>query len=537
MIRWTVRRKILVSVGLTIFLAQALSTVVNIYGLKRSYKEALNLRFEALAQSIAADIIERDMKLFIGESQRDPQKLHTILQVASMTEIPRIYALNQENGLSSIAVIDPDGITATHTVQEQWGTAVDDGALKTALHGRRQVTIFDGETYYTLIPVFAEDDAYLGTIVVGALRSLIDSEISALLIMPLGLWVVFLVLILSLLAFFMRRIVIRPVTGLVTAIRLIETGDLNIQVPVTTHDEFGQLALAFNRMITQLQALVGQVQESGIQVTSSATELAATAKQQEITTATQVQSASRVLASVQDISDVTADLADTMQQVAFTSQETAGFASNGQADLARMEEAMRRMENASLSISSRLEAINEKAESITTVVITINKVAEQTNLLSLNASIEAEKAGEYGRGFMVVAREIRRLADQTAVATLDIEHMVHQMQSAVSSGVMEMDKFVAEVRQGAQDVERISLQLSRIIEQVQLLSPGFEDVNGAMEHQSQQAQEIRVAVQQLRDEMRDTNESLHETYSAVEQLQDVAVTLQQQVSQFTITSS
>ncbi len=115
--------------------------------------------------------------------------------------------------------------------------------------------------------------------------------------------------------------------------------------------------------------------------------------------------------------------------------------------------------------------------------------------------------------------------------------MVHQMQSAVSSGVMEMDKFVAEVRQGAQDVERISLQLSRIIKQVQLLSPGFEDVNGAMEHQSRQAQEIRVAVQQLRDEMRETRDSLHETYSAIEQLQDVAVTLQQQVSQFTITSS
>ncbi len=535
MMTWTVRSKILVSVGLTIFLAQALSTVVNIYGLKHSYTEALNLRFEALVQTIVADIVERDVAMNMGRAQRNPEMIYTTLQAASMTKITKIYDINKEHDVVSIAVIDANSIFATHTVQEKWGKPVPDGALKTALQQHQQQTILDGEIYYTLVPVLAKDEIYLGTVVVGALRSLVDSQIRALLIRPLGLWVVFLFLILGLLGFFMRRFVIRPMESLVAAIRHTETGDLNTQVPVLSRDEFGQLALAFNRMITELRSLVREVQQSGIHVTSSATELAATAKQQEVTTATQVESASHVLTAVQNISNVTSDLAETMQQVAFTSQETAGFASSGQADLARMEEAMRRMEDASLSISIRLQAINEKAESITTVVTTINKVADQTNLLSLNASIEAEKAGEYGRGFTVVAREIRRLADQTAVATLDIEHMVHQMQSAVSAGVMEMDKFIAEVRQGAQDVERISLQLSRIIEQVQLLSPGFEDVNVAMEHQSQQAREIRIAVQQLSEEMRETNESLHETYSAIEQLKDIAITLQQQVSQFTIT--
>ncbi len=108
---------------------------------------------------------------------------------------------------------------------------------------------------------------------------------------------------------------------------------------------------------------------------------------------------------------------------------------------------MHHMKEASQSISGRLKTIYEKAENITTVVTTITKIAEQTNLLSLNAAIEAEKAGEYGLGFTVVAREIRRLADQTAVATLDIEQMVKEMQTAVSTGVMEMDKFIAEVEQ------------------------------------------------------------------------------------------
>jgi len=237
---------------------------------------------------------------------------------------------------------------------------------------------------------------------------------------------------------------------------------------------------------------------------------------------------------VEQISEVATELVDTMEQVALKSQETAGFASKGQTDLARMEEAMGSMEAASKSISGRLEAINEKAENITNVVTTITKVADQTNLLSLNAAIEAEKAGEYGRGFNVVAREIRRLADQTAVATLDIDQMVQEMQSAVSAGVMEMDKFIAEVNRSAEDVGRISVQLARIIEQVQALSPSFENVNVSMGQQSENAQKINLSMANLSEEMQQTMDSLRETYGAIEQLNEAARGLQDEVSRFKV---
>ena len=152
----------------------------------------------------------------------------------------------------------------------------------------------------------------------------------------------------------------------------------------------------------------------------------------------------------------------------------------------------------------------------------------------MNAAIEAEKAGEYGRGFTVVAREIRRLADQTAVATLDIEQMVKEMQSAVSAGVMEMDKFIAEVRHNVDDVEKIRMQLALIIEQVQALSPRFEEVNVAMGHQSDHARQIDEAMVNLSEEMRQTRDSLHETYGAIEQLNEAARNLQEEVSRFQI---
>lgn len=336
------------------------------------------------------------------------------------------------------------------------------------------------------------------------------------------------------LAFLFSREAIHAIQNIVSVIGSIAEGDLRKIAVSKTQDEFNMLVTKLNQMIEHLRIMIGQVQRSGIQVTSSSTELAATAKQQEVTIKTQVESTNKVVAFVQEISYVTSNLVETMQRVAVMSQETANFASSGQSDLARMQEAMERMEEASRSISNRLSAINEKADNITTVVTTITKVADQTNLLSLNAAIEAEKAGEYGRGFTVVAREIRRLADQTAVATLDIEQMVQEMQSAVSAGVMEMDKFIAEVQHSAEDVEKISLQLTRIIEQVQALSPQFEDVNEAMGHQSEHAREIDTAMANLSEEMQQTMDSLRESFLAIGQLNDAARGLQEEVSCFKV---
>ena len=330
------------------------------------------------------------------------------------------------------------------------------------------------------------------------------------------------------------RSVISPINKALSFSDAIAKGDFTARIHINQQDEVGALIAGLSKMADNLNSLVGQVQHTGFKVSAAVTELSVTARQQEVMIVNQVQSTDNVVKAVQEISQVASDLVHTMQQVAAMSQETAGFASSGQVDLDRMRAAMHQMEGASKAISGRLAAINEKAENITLVVTTITKVADQTNLLSLNAAIEAEKAGEFGRGFTVVAREIRRLADQTAVATLDIEQMVKEMQSAVSAGVMEMDKFIAEVRQSAANVEKLSGQLTRIIEQVQALSPSFAEVNVAMQSQSDNAQQINAAMVSLSQEMQQTKDSLSETYAAFEQLNEVARGLQEEVSRFKV---
>ncbi len=261
-------------------------------------------------------------------------------------------------------------------------------------------------------------------------------------------------------------------------------------------------------------------------------DLSRTAREQESIMKTHATSTSEIARSLDGIKETTKGLVDTMQQVTAMSQEASSVANACRTDLKRMKEVMDHMGNASKSISGRLEAINDKAENITYVVTTISKVADQTDLLSLNAAIEAEKAGEYGRGFNVVAREIRRLADQTAIATLDIDEMVREMHSAVSAGVMEMDKFMMAVRQSAGDVERIGTQLTHIIEHVQALSPSFTHVSESMEVQSRNAEEISAAMVRLSQEIPQIIEALHNTYASIEALHDAEKRLEKEVERF-----
>ncbi len=280
---------------------------------------------------------------------------------------------------------------------------------------------------------------------------------------------------------------------------------------------------------TIAKPLENQVQQSGIQITSSTTQIAASGKQLEAMVAEQVASTNEVVATAKEIAATSGQLVKTMEEVGEMAADTTTAAGSGQKDLTRMETTMRQLADATSSISSKLGVISEKANNINSVVTTITKVADRTNLLSLNAAIEAEKAGEYGLGFAVVAREIRRLADQTAVATLDIEQMVKEMQSAVSTGVMEMDKFTKEVGRSVEDVRNISVQIAQIIEKVQALTPRFEAVNQGMESQAMGASQISEAMVQLSEASSQTAQSLREINSAIAQLNEAAVGLRREI--------
>ncbi|QLA21063.1 HAMP domain-containing protein [Desulfolutivibrio sulfoxidireducens] len=296
--------------------------------------------------------------------------------------------------------------------------------------------------------------------------------------------------------------------------------------------ETGRLVDAFRTMTASLAGLIGQVRQSGIQVTASATQIAASAREIESAVTEQAASTSQVSATSAQISATSGELVGTMEQVGRAVAETGVMAGESRQDLEAMESAMRRLAGSTEHVSAKLAVISERANTIGSVVVTINKISDQTNLLSLNAAIEAEKAGEYGRGFSVVAREIRRLADQTASATLDIERMIGEMRSAVTAEVMEMDKFADEVRRGVEQVAGLSERLGGIILRVQDIGPRFETVDQGMRAQSLGARQISEAMVQLTEAADQTRQAIMEFNQAARTLNEAVQGLSGEVARF-----
>lgn len=349
-----------------------------------------------------------------------------------------------------------------------------------------------------------------------------------------------------------------PIIELARIAKLVTVdGDLSVRAEKTTDDEIGFLIDSFNGMLDQvvartaelearstevgesrenlkklvahLTSVIDQVSKAGIQVRSAATSIAAAAKQQETSVGDQAASAAEITATARQISATARELVETMDGVATDAEDTAKLAGSGQDSLGDMQSAMSRILSTCDSIVSKLAILNEKASKISTVVTTISKVADQTNLLSLNAAIEAEKAGEHGRGFAVVATEIRRLADQTAVATLDIEQTITEMQSAVSVGVMSMDKFADEIRQGDRTMVQITGQLGQIMGQVQSMNDHFLHVNRGMQLQAEGAEQITDSIRNLSDSAQETVLALRDFSAIVTQLNNATERLQESV--------
>jgi len=346
---------------------------------------------------------------------------------------------------------------------------------------------------------------------------------------PLG------ILLLALIGVVLNRQITRPLNRVSKFAAQVADGDLSQKIEVTKDTtEVGQLLAAFQNMTKSLNSLLTQAQKSGIQISTSTTQIAAAGRELEATVNEQVASIHEVNATSRQIASTAGDLAKAMEDVTETAQATTQAASNSQANLEKIQGAMQNLVLATHSISAKLSIMDEKANNINKVVTTITKVADQTNLLSLNAAIEAEKAGEYGAGFAVVAREIRRLADQSAVATLEIEQMVKEMQSSVSTGVMEVDKFSKEVGQYVADVGNINVQIAGFIKDVQSLTPRFGVISQSMDEQYRGAEQISTAIAQLSEASSQTVQSLQETNNALTQLDDAARGLQREISQFKV---
>ena len=351
------------------------------------------------------------------------------------------------------------------------------------------------ETFFATAPVKTGN----WTVVLARTQEAVMAPIIAFIIESIFIGVVGLGIIIIFLAILAIKVSKRVRNAMEYATRVAD-GDLTeMNMVVRGSDETGVLLKVMGQMSDRLRMLVGHLVDSGSAIDKAAGVVSSSTEEQVQVAGSLEQSTSQICDVVDRITSTSEELTRTVASVTEAADQTATLATTGQSELEGMRGAMERLESSTETADRRLVTIKERASGISGIVSTITAVADQTNLLSVNASIEAEKAGDAGRGFLVVAREIRRLADRTASATLEIESSVRDVEVAIGEGVRDLGKFSEEVRRIVMDVARLSQSMGSILEQVAASNERFHELRDGVRSQAQGASEISETMEGLQE--------------------------------------
>jgi methyl-accepting chemotaxis protein len=342
-------------------------------------------------------------------------------------------------------------------------------------------------------------------------------------------------LILSLVtALVITRGIRKPLDEMVASITVIAAGDLSRRVNYESGDEFGQLSRHFNQFVGKLQQIMVQLSGEACKVASASTELRSTAHQMAEGTEQVVAQAHTVATAGEEMAATSNDIAQNCHAAATSAQRANEAAVEGsgvvQATVAMMGQIATRVQSAARTV----EALGARSDQIGAIVGTIEDIADQTNLLALNAAIEAARAGEQGRGFAVVADEVRALAERTTRATKEISDMIRTIQNETRSAVSTMEEGNREAERGSQEAARSGQALEAILEQITSVAMQANQIATAAEEQTATTGEISSNMMQITSIVQRAAQGAGETAEAAHSLSVMSEELQGIVKQFKV---
>ncbi|MBP2625379.1 MAG: hypothetical protein H6Q68_90 [Firmicutes bacterium] len=369
--------------------------------------------------------------------------------------------------------------------------------------------------------------------------TMLEAEIVAaakpILITTLSIVLLFLI-IGGIITYFVTLSITRPLQGLVEASEQISNGDLRMTIPVVTYDELGQLSTSFNNMSNSLRKFLQQMRQTGEQLSASSEQLSASAHES-AQAATQVagsiadvaHSVEVQLGEISDTSSTMQKMFTSIQQVAATAKQvveqsakTTAKAMDGSKAIDKAVSQMAQIEQTVNTSAQVVGKLGDRSKEIGQIVDTIAGIAGQTNLLALNAAIEAARAGEQGRGFAVVADEVRKLAEQSHQAARQIATLITEIQEDTDKAVITMNDGTHEVNVGAEIVDvagqafrEIVVLVTEVLEQVKAFSASTEQMSSSSQH-------IVVAMNRI-DKMSRTVSAEAETVSAATEEQSASM--------------
>ncbi|MDA0739623.1 MAG: HAMP domain-containing methyl-accepting chemotaxis protein [Nitrospirae bacterium] len=333
-----------------------------------------------------------------------------------------------------------------------------------------------------------------------------------------------------------HKMVIVPLKKLTTIIEDIAQGDgdLTKRVPVTELDEIGQLGILFNQFIDKMQLSIKKVGEVTSRVAIDAQEMSSTADEIARGADTQKVKMTQSASSVEEMSMTAGEVARNSQEASGIAQEASSTAQEGQRVVAEAVASMQLVAEAVGQSSTVIAALGRSSDQIGEIVGTIEDIADQTNLLALNAAIEAARAGEQGRGFAVVADEVRKLAERTTKATKEIAQMIRQIQADTKIAVTSMEEGTERVGNGVMLANETSDALTRIQSLVMQTAGMIQQIAAAAEEQSTTTYQIAKDLEAVTQVGEETSGGAEESARRSHELRGLAGELQQILETFKV---
>lgn len=344
---------------------------------------------------------------------------------------------------------------------------------------------------------------------------------------------VFLVLAVVVVSCYIAQTINKPVQQLIVNIK---NADLNSQLASIRKDEIGDLQRAFDEFVNTVRGTLIQVAESAAAVASASGQISASTE--ELATGAQEQShqTTEVSSAVEEMSSTIVENSRNAGYAADTARKSKAAAELGGSVVQESIDGMKRIASVVNTSAETVRKLGKSGDQIGDIIGVIDDIADQTNLLALNAAIEAARAGEQGRGFAVVADEVRKLAERTTHATKEIAHMIRQIQGETRGAVESMEEGTRKVEEGIRLVDKAGGSLQEIVGISQRVTGMVEQIAVASEQQSNASQAITRNLEAITTVTGQTSQATQQIARAAEDLNRLTENLQHLVSQFRLHS-
>ena len=320
-----------------------------------------------------------------------------------------------------------------------------------------------------------------------------------------------------------------------TQVRSIQSSnDLTQRADAAAKDELGDLATCFNGFVESLQGLVKQVKGAASNVAAAATEISASSEELAKGLENQAGQISQCSAAVTETSQSVAEVAKKSAEAAEQARTSGKQAAEGGDVVAQTVTQIEQINAQVTTTASAIEQLRVKSEKIGQIIAVINDIADQTNLLALNAAIEAARAGEHGRGFAVVADEVRKLAERTTHATEEVSTSIRDIQVETKSAVENMNVGSQRVQEGVKMARSAGEALKAIVAGSGSVQGVVSSIAAAAEEQSAASEQISRSIEQINAVARESNQAAGQSASAATELSAQAESLQKMVAGFKV---